>query len=355
MSALPALTRPYSTRANGPFGANNTSQLRLESFAMWALSAAMLDLHTTGTLVGARHANSKAICRGSSNGVTGSAVTGVGVAGTNRWGGGTFPGNFIRGAGGTNHHWMLVEFVFLGLEVYLDFGSTAANWAVNVAPSGTWSGGTVSQGPAASLDSRVTCLNQSNFESTQSGNYGSMGDSTNFGGTNYWHYTAADSGEFHFECSRAGLGCFFNFVALWKPVNGPVADLFPYVLLNGDTTATVRGSPDAYRMGTATFSAARSNFGVGDTQKSGGGVVTWATDGQSMITNQAIDAGTANWNAIPLNLIESAPQHMRRGMLPDLQAIGNAPVGASIPSAAAQVRVVMGNMVVPFNTTVPLY
>ena len=354
MSALPALTRPYSTRANGPFGANNTSQLRLESFAMWALSAGLLDLHTTGTLVGARHANSKAICRGSSNGVAGAAVTGVGVAGTNRWGGGTFPGNFVRGAGGTNHHWMLCEFVFLGYEVLLDFGVNPGSWAVNLAPSGTWTGGTINQCPAASLDSRVICLGQGGFEPTQAGNYASMGDSTNFGGTNYWHYTAADNGEFHFECSRVGLGCFFNFVSMWKPTGGPVADLFPIALLNG-STATGRGSPDYTVMTTATFCAMRSNFGVGDTPKSGGGISTWSTDGTSNIGNQPIDAGTANWNAIPLNIIEKTPQHMRRGMLPDMQQIGDAPVGASIPSAAAQVRVVMGNMIVPFNTTVPLY
>jgi len=322
---------------------------------MWALSAGMLNLHTTGALVGARHANSIAICRGSSNGVTGGAVTGVGVPGTNRWGGGTFPGNFIRGAGGVNHHWMLVEFVFMGLEVLLDFGSTATAWGINVAPSGTWSGGTVSQCPAASLDARVTCLNQVAFESTQAGNSATMGDSTFFGGTNYWHYTCADSGEFHFECSRVGLGCFFNFVSLWKPVGGPGADLFPYVLLNGDGTATGRGSPGSYRMGQGAFCAARSNFNVGDQQKNGGGVAALVVDGSPVITATAIDAGTAEWNSAPMYFFETSPQVMKRGLLPDLQAIADAPVGASFPTTAAQTRVVVGNMVVPFNGTVPLY
>ena len=64
---LPALTRSYFGRVNQSYGANNTSQIILESTWAWYFAQNLLNLSSAGTASPSHscHANSVWICRGS--------------------------------------------------------------------------------------------------------------------------------------------------------------------------------------------------------------------------------------------------------------------------------------------------
>lgn len=349
MANLPAHSRNYFTRANVPFGANNTLQLILESFSVWVLQAMLRDIISTGSTGGTRHANSIWICRGSSDGVTGGAVTSVGVAGTDRWGGATFPGAFIRGNNSTNHHWMLLENTTLGLELLLNMSQTSSYLCFSVGPSGTFSGGTVSACPAPSPTSASVQAGQTGYSSNDGGQTNVFGDTTNLGNTWYAHLTIADNGEFVFATSRVGLGGFPLFLGLWKTTGQQIGDNLNWFVLSGNGAASGRCSPSQSRLESPVFAASRTPDG---SQKSGGGLVHFYCGG-NMVAGRGVDSINATYNAIECRIIESAPQYTERGTLPDLFIIGDGPVGGSIPNGASQIRTVMGNLVVPFIGVVP--
>ncbi len=351
MANLPAHSRNYFTRANIPFGANNTSQIRLESYYVWALQAVLRDILTTGSTGGTRHPNSIWICRGSSNAVAGSAVSAVGVAGTDRWGGGTFPGNFTRGNNTVNHHWMLLENVTLGYEMLLGMSTNDGYLCCGIAKSGTYTGGTVSANPTPSPTTSTILLSQASYNTSDGGQYNLFSDMNFFGNTNYLHMTFADSGEFLVAMSRAGLNCFYNFFAVWKSVGQQVSDTNNMFVLACDATATGRGSPTSGRLGTSAFCASVTPNNL---QKSGGGLVTYQSNGTNLVAGLGVDSIDAQYNAIPCSVIETTPQHVKRGTLPDLYQVGDGPVGGSIPTGAAQIRTVMGSMIVPFIGVIPL-
>jgi len=350
MANLPAHTRNYFTRGNVPFVENNSSQIVLESFHVWVLSALLRDLISTGSTGGARHANSIWICRGSSDAVTGGAISSPGVAGTDRWGGGTFPGAFTRGNNSTAHHWMLVENVALGLELLLNFSTTPGFLCFSMAPTGTFAGGSVSACPVPSPTTASVQGGQTAYAPNDGGQHNLFGDTTNVGNTWYAHITLADTGEFIFATSRVGRGNFTCFIGIWKTTGQQGGDGLNQFVLSGDTTSSGRGSPDAARLSTTYFCASRTPNG---SQKNGGGLVNPSVNGASVITGQGVDSINASYNAIECRIIETTPQHTERGVLPDLYIIGNGPVGGSIPNSVAQIRTVMGSLVVPFIAVVP--
>jgi len=357
VATLPAHTRNYFTRANMPLGspANNTTQVYIESYYVWNLVHVLTNQLTTGTTGGTRHANSIWICRGSSNASTFSAITSPGVAGTNHWyNGGTFPGAFTRGAVGTPHHWILLENVFSGYELMINFSQNAGYLCMNLAKTGTHqnTGNSTSQFPPASPTNASMQLQKAGYNSvTDGGQSPIFGDTTNFGNTNYNHITLADNGDFLFFMSRAGLGCFTSFVGVWTTTGAQTGDVHNTVVISGDSTASGRGTPGAGFLSGNSFMGYRSPNGTTGTN---GGVITYITSGTQVVMGQGIDGVSGSYNSAPLDVISLSPQYARRGQLTDIYQVGTAAVGNAIPNSAAQLRTIVGDIIVPFISVIPL-
>lgn len=354
LSNLPALTRGYFTRANQAFGANNSTQLLMEQFWMWSFVTNLLDTNGAGTISAShtRHANSVWICRGSSDGTTGGAVSSVGTGGTDRLSnGGVFSaGKFVRNSMGSNHSWMLLENVNLSTECLINFSGTAANIAIQIGHSGLFTGGTVSQCAQPSDTTKSVGLAQTLYENSQGGQFALFYDYTLTGNTHYFHFTTADSGEFWVGGTRGGLGWFHNFMAFWKCTGGEAADTVynRFVLCNTSEAASYPGSMNAARMNSA---AACASVQVSGVQKSGGGLVSPYAGG-TIIPGLAVEAQTAKYISNGISVVETSPGINYRGVLPDLHMTGSSPVGASIP-LTNQVRTQTGHLIVPFTDTAP--
>lgn len=348
---LPATSRNYFTRANMPFGANNTTQVLIESYYLWLMQAVLRDIFTPGSTGGTRHANSIWICRGSSNAVAGGAVSGVGVAGTDRWGGAVFPANFVRGNNSTAHHWMLLENVALGYELLLNFSTNDAYMTFSIGKSGCFTGGSVSACPVPTTTQTCTQAGQAGYNTSDNGQVSFFGDTTNFGNTMYAHFTCADTGEFHFGMSRVGLGTLFNWVGIWASQGYQVGDTNAMFVLSGDTTTTGRGAMNAARIATSAFCASRQPNG---NQKSNGGIAVAFTASTNIFNAQTVDAINAQYKAAALTVLDLSPQYVSRGSLIDMYIMSEGPVAASIPTAAAQERVLFGNLIAPMKSVAPL-
>lgn len=355
LSNLPALTRGYFTRANQPFGTNNTTQLLMESFWMWSLLTNMLNTNTAGTISAShtRHANSVWICRGSSDGSASSAISSVGVAGTDRLSnGGVFnPALFVRNSMGSAHSWILLENVNLNTECLINFSSSAANISVHFGHTGLYTGGgTTTQCPQPTDISKSVGLSQTAYENSQGGQFALFYDYTLTGNTHWFHFTCADSGEFWVGGTRSGLGWFHNFMAFWKTTGGEATDTVfnRFVLCNTSEAAGAPGSMNSARLNSAAACASVQTAGV---QKSSGGLVLPIAGG-TLVTGLGVEAQTAKYISSGIPVIETAPNITYRGVLPDLHATGTSPTGASIP-LTTQVRTQTGHLIVPFTDTAP--
>jgi hypothetical protein len=352
---LPDLSRDYFSRCNVPFGAFNNTQLAIEGFAAWAFVHVCLDLLTTGTAstLTVRHANSIWICRGSSDGVGGgSAVSAVGVAGTNRWwNAGVFPG-LIRGTSSVNHHWMLLENVALGYEMLVNFSQNDAYLTVALAKTGTFSGGNATAFPTPNDSTKVVNLRQTAYNATDGGQATVFGDTGVFGMTRYMHMTFAATGEFICWHTRAGLGGAFSAWAAWKSTGQDGADSENLFVLASSNDTGGRGAWKYSHVTPAVFSASRQPGGA---QKTGGGVKC-SFSGSDSVMNVGADALTGFFDAEPMNIKEIAPQVVARGQLPDLYMCGTETVGAPIPaSGATQRRVVLGDVIIPCIQVQPTF
>ncbi len=354
LSNLPALSRAYFTRANQPFGANNTTQLIQESFWNWSLATNLANTNTGGTISPShtRQAASVWIVRGSSNGTTGGAVSAVGVGGTDRWSnGGVFLNtNFVRAANGVNHSWILLENVNISTEMLINMSGTAANNCIQIGHSGLFTGGSVSQTPAPSDLTKSVGIGQTAYEASQGGQVAFFQDTTLFGNTHYFHFTCADSGEFWVGSTRAGRGFFNQFYALWKCTGGEATDTVynRFVLSNASEGASTPGSMNVARLNSAVACASVTPAG---TQKASGGLVIPYAGGTTAI-GIAVEAQSAKFLSSGLPVIELTPNVNYRGVLPDLHATGDSPPGASIP-LVSQVRTQTGHLIVPFMDTAP--
>lgn len=351
-SALPPLTRSYFTRANMPYGSNNTSQLVLDSYSVWILAAALMNHTTTGSTGGTRDPASVWFCRGSSDASTGGAVSAVGVAGTNRWNtSGAFPGAFTRGNNTTNHHWMMLENSGLGLELLLNMSQTSGYMCFSVGKTGTFSGGTVSACPAPSPTTASVQAGQTTYSSNDGGQLlGFFGDTTVTGGTNYAHIVISPTGEFLFLTSRIGAATFRSFCGLWKSVEPSVGDTNNFFVLAENSYSDVRGAPLIHSA--ASWCASIQPSGA---QKALGGVMVPKDGGNTpLIATRGVDSISGQYKTFPCHIIEAAPGYYERGTLPDLLQCGTPLVGGSIPNAAAQERTVAGGLIIPFTTVAPL-
>lgn len=467
MASLPALSRSYFTRGNVLFPSTVTQNM-IESWFYRRLYTNLTNTETGGSTGGSRNANSVWIVRGSSNGVSASATTAAGVAGTDQWAKATavlktsgtinngetvtigtktytfqttltnVDGNVLIGASHTNsmsnlaaainlgsgagttyaaattantfvsassttnyadgqgilnvaalsagsagysialgetcanatwsgttltgemnkqtnsnpHPWILLENTFLGRELLLNYALNTGYIAMSMGPIGTWpvGAGTVSQFPVASPTSASVQVGQVSYASAEHGQdnyYGTDITSTN----TLWraHFTCADNGEFWYATSRGGTGVFNNFIALAKTTGQQVGDTrnFYFIAVGNSSGRGAMGNNS--NINTPANWAALSPSG---SQKSLGGPVMWAAAGTILQLGYGLDVLSSQYLSTGVDMIDLAPQYVRRGTIPDWYFIGDAPVGSSVPSMAAQERVIVGNLILPCNSVV---
>jgi len=339
MSALPALTKAYATRANIPFPAVSTQQ-EVRKSQIWLLKACLMNQVATGTLVGTRNLNSVWTCYYSCDGTT----AGTAGDGVDRWGGAFNAAAIVQNTNGNAHSWIVLYNAASGIYVILDCNNATSGLRIEyslVAPTG----GTTTSGPTSTEPWQTT--------TTLTGAGSAW---TNFvaddaaGNINWAHFTTADDARFHFETSRNGLGVFSCFASLWRSDNARPSDTRNWFALGASSTSgrgagvhsTIAGSSGC-------ISRTPNNASVVST----GGVQNTNFGGVSYPNSYGVDALTGEYLAYPMFVMALAPQVVYRGQLPDFYFIGTATVGASVPSAVAQERVVIGDMVLPFTGTPP--
>lgn len=365
LTAIPALTRGYWSRNNIAFGANNTNTTQLNGFNMWACVMGLLNMFSTEggaegstsvPTLGARAAPSIWNHRGSSDGA--GAFTAIGAAGStnapNRWwNGGVFPGLVGAGAG-TNHHWILIENVGIGLEMLFNFTQNSNSGYVcwSVGKSGAFSGGTATTQPAASAGAASFQAGQTGYSSTDGGQC-PMWNDANFGSTFYGHLTVAANGEFHWSASRLGSNCFGFFGALWQTTGPQAGDVYNQFLLCAISPGvTGRGTPLQSFLNSAAFCAARSPNGA---QKASGGILMPSAGGTIVVGGKGLDVLSGAYHVLKLEVIEDVPEYCKRGTFPDIFLTGLEAVNAPIPAAGAgQQRAVFGDMIAPCMVVQPL-
>lgn len=349
-----ALTRSYWGRGNVAAGSFNTSQLIIDSWHVWNYARHLLGHDSGGTVGGGtRNSNSLWICRGSSDASAGGAVSSVGVAGTNRWNtSGAFPGAFTRGGSGTNHHWMLLENVTWGKELLLNFSQNASYLCWSLAPSGTFSGGSVSAQPTPSNTSACVQSQQTTYSAFDGGQVAQFfGDTNVTGGNNFGHFCTAPNGQHFYLTSRSGVGKFSSFVAAWDCEDQQASDPYNYFALFENGYGTSRGAPQATA---ADFCASRQPNGSQRSASTGGLMIPYHPPSNSqLVATKGLDALSGQYPAAQCPIIETAPQYVYRGRLIDIHVVGTAALAGSYPNAGAQERIIAGDFALPFPS-VPL-
>ncbi len=357
MANIPALSRNYFTRVNIPFGVNNTTGPILQSYHFWAMAHVLLNLLTTGTTGGTRHANSIWICRGSSDGVGGgSPVSAVGVAGTNRWwNAGVFPpAGLVRGTNAQNHHWMLLENVAFGQELLFNWTQNDGYTALDLAPTGTFSGGGAQAFPTANSSNNVVTLAKTAYNGTDAGQYnGLFGDYGTTGGVNYLHFTCSDTGEFYFTASRAGGTAFTSFFGVWRTTGQNVGDLNNLFMFASNSVGnTGRGTPINGWVNGNGFVSSRGPNGVPTVNE---GCLVEYINGSAYILSQGADSITSKFDVAPIQIACTSPQRARRGSLIDVYIVAADTIGAPIPAVGpTQERIIIGDTMWPCIAVQPL-
>lgn len=335
MSALPALTKTYATRANVPFP-DVTTQANVRKSHIWLLKAFLMNLVATGTLAGTRHANSVWTCDYSCD----STTAGTAGDGVDRW---TTFANVVGNTTGVAHSWIVLRNVNSGLYLLIDYNSTGDTLRVEVSKV-AFTGGTTTTSPTSTAG---WC-----FGSTTTGTGVSVtliGDNA-AGNLNYAHFTTTDDGRFFFHASRTGLTVFSAFLALLPSVNARGGDSYNWFAI-GHASSGGRGAPAHANLIAAAGCSSRAPNGSAPVTVGGVQSVTFGSSAYA--GSYGVDALSGDYLAYPMFVMSLSPQVAYRGQIPDVYVIGTATVGGSIPSAAAQQRVVAGDLVVPFTTTPP--
>lgn len=342
MTALAALSRSYSTRGNVPHP-DNSSQARVRAGNWWMLLCGMQNLLTGGTLGGTRHANSvwtmDHSCDSTTAGTPGDAV--------DRLGGGTFNfAKFVLAASGSAHSWAVLYNATLGIYCCLDMnnGTTAGRIAFSKV---NFSGGTTTTGPTSTTEWTMgSTVNGSSISITL------FADDT-AGNTNYGHYTTTNTGEFWFGCTRASLGVFSTFVSLWGttgPETGDTRNQFAV----GHSVSSGRGAMN-FTAVSITPNTCTGRTPNNSAVQSVGGLGSYSFGGTAYVGAYGAGSISGNYNTwdVPVMCLNGG-QVTRRGLLTDWYWIGTAAVGDSYPSTGAQERVVVGDMILPFNSVNPV-
>lgn len=343
MSVLPALTRSYATRANVPHPDTST-QVRLRQGNFWMNYAAMLDTLTGGTLVGTRHANSIWTLDSSCDGTT-AGSPGDGIDRLNKT---TFtPANWVLNSSGSAHSWAVLFNSSYSMYCLIDCNGNNNAYGRIAFSSSAFSGGTTTNGPTAASEFDMGTASVGVSQQCPLWNDDVAG---NF---NYGHFVTTNTGEYMFLCSRSGLGCGFSTAfGLWGTTGAQTGDTrnkFAFYT----TQVSSRG---AGTVGTLSSNASIiGRLPNNSAPVSSGGIGVPSFGGTAYMGAQGVDALTGNYLVYDMVVMSlNVGQISRRGLLTDLYWVGTAPLLGSVPSAAAQERVIMGDVIIPFTGTPPI-
>jgi len=337
--ALPALSKTYHAHANVPFPDTSTAALIGKSF-FWALKALLTNATGLGgTQSGTRPAGSIWTHVASCDSVSVST-------GTDLWPDAFDATKLVPNASGSAHSW------WKGTngthDIVIDMNSaTAGSGRIAMAPAGAFSAGSTTAGPTASTDWYAgTATNNSASTAVTL-----FGDTAATGSAMRAHLvTNSTDFSFQFHTSRVGTGIFNSFLSLQKTAGAN--DSYNNFLLNHNGK-TGRGAPLLNGgIGVAANCSGRthSNTAV----KSAGGLVYLQSGGTTMASTYGTDAVTGDYWADPIEVRDLTTSYIaKRGTVSDWYFVGTPAVGSSVPSAAAQERVVVGDLLVPFPSVVP--
>ncbi len=333
MSVLPPLSKTYSSRGNLPFG-SVASVLELGRSQAFNLIEHLRDTAAGGATSGTRNANSVWTYKGSSNGSTFNVGGSDLIAAQSDL-------NWAFGA----RSWWWGENTTLGYQIVIDcYGSTADLANIIVCPIATPFAGT----PSTSVRP-VNLTDEFCWNTTNTGNNSiTFQPDATTGGSNFTHFCTSTDGQFLFFATRAGTGRANVFVALIKTTGVVTAR---NVFLVGHATVSGRGAPVLSSLANvATGCVGRNANGVAI--QTTGGMVGPRAGGSDVYGDgkQITDgvSGLRNLRACSVVGTATGGVGAERGVLPDFYWCPPDTIGTSIPSAAAQTRTIVGDLLVPF-------
>ena len=351
MPAPAPLSTTYHTRANVPFGANNTTTLLLSQFFIWSFKAALMDQLSTGTTGGAaRGVNSVWTCLGSSNGTTGA------LDGVDRWTSTFTPANLVRALSGSPHSWIVLRNSTLGYDICLDMNSASDGTFGLIA--------TKSSQPfiVAGVNPQSTRPQTSgNAEEFAIGTASSPTASTTVSltadvtllQTRHSHFVTDANGNFYFFTTRVGGGC-SGWIAFLPGVGGAVDDTRNRWWLLSATNGTNINANAAPLYGAlvaaAGGGAVRRNFNGGIPNSSFGIRTLFSMVSFSWSANS--DISTGEYSVWPMELTSPntgiGNTSLYCGTFPDLYftAAVNSQ-GASYPTVGTMERTIIGCALFP--------
>jgi hypothetical protein len=342
MAAIPALSKTYSSRGNNPF-ADVSSTLNLGRSAVFNFIQHLKNTASGGTTSGTRNAASQWVCKGSCDGVATFNTSGTDLIAART--------NLVWAAAASNHSWWWGENTSLGYQIAIEcITGTASEISIAVCPIATpMTGGSLITRPSNTAAEFLW-----NSTSTGQTSVTFLSDTVT-GGSNFSHFSCADDGQFFFFLTRAGTNRAYTVVALLKTTGAGAGDARNVFFL-GHSSASGRGAPDYVQTvnsssgcvgrnpnGVLVHSGGIEAISAGGTAVYGAGSAqTDAVTGKYNIRGAAVDStGIGTGSA--------------RGILPDLYMVPPVTIGTSIPSAAAQTRVVVGDFIIPFPGVVPTF
>lgn len=263
-----------------------------------------------------------------------------------RWGSTFDASKLVQASYTAAHSWIVLYNATSGLYLVIDLNNaTTSSVRLELGLAAFTGGGVTGGGPTTTAPvpfaSTTSAVNSTVSQW--------VGDAAT-GNSNWAHFTTTDDGRFHFEASRTGLGVFSNFTMVWTSTGGRVGDVTNwYTHASGGTTS--RGVPVYTTLIASNGCVSRSPNNSAIVTL--GGVRSAHYGGNAYPSAYGVDAISGDYLLLPLDLMSLAPQVAYRGTLDDLYFIGTAALGASVPSTAAQERVVVGDLLVPFMGTVP--
>lgn len=337
MAALPAISKAYSVRANVPYQ-SNVSALAMSQSVIWSLKENMKNTLAGGTVGGTRDISNSVW------GVKGSCAGGVAALdGVDRL---VTPADVIWAADGVTHSYIILENTAVGLQLLIDcVGASNTNVriaATEIAVPFVLNASPIIHGPASANE-----FEAGNVAPSLTATFLYESDTVT-GNLNWTHFVTTTSGMFFFLCSRTGLTRFTTFIALQRTVGNHVADTRNAFLI-GHSANSGRGAPLASIVAnTAAGCVGRSPNG---TINNVGGIRN-ATFGATAMADQGTDVVSGNFISLPCE-VGSMTLFAERGFLPDFYITSGGAVGGSVPSAAAQERVIAGDFIIPFPVVPP--
>lgn len=338
----PLLTRTYCTRRNIPL-LDTTSLAQITKSWALALMRSETNTEVTGTLFGARHANSVWNHLRSCDGSGGAISVNPAV---NLWAG---LAAIVGNSSGSNHSWIVLENPTSGYQCCIDMNTTLTGGFFRIVftkITSPFSTGTATVAPTSANEWTVGVV-----AGGLTAGFTFLHLPVVLSGQMMFHYSASQDGEFFTLMNRIGAFCFDTFFCFQKTENNNVGDT-----CNAFTTAQPTSSNPGGRgvptMVTAGSSPWMSGRGWNDTQPMGaGGILNMTYGGTAWITSVTYkDQPTNEYPAFRLDMASVAIAPALRGNFRDWYAtsIEISRIGQVFPTVASPTHVVAGEFLIPF-------